>query len=153
MYKVQNTVVRVWTTWSVDHKQSYNDATWIHLRTKGNLLSCTLYHAAELNYSTFSILIRTLFTVSEGQKIRCGFDSGSWVGFWKKDRAAVRAVRTIQCNNLLFYLLFIILYNIYNILFIRPAVITDNAIAIRHPVTIIFIFIIVLPKVRIRTAT
>lgn len=50
MYKVQNIVVRVWMTWSVNHKQSYNDATWIHLHTKGNLLSCTLYHAAEHNY-------------------------------------------------------------------------------------------------------
>ena len=46
----------------------------------------------------------------------CGLDSRSWPGFWKNDRAAVRAVRTIQ-YNLLFYLLFIILYNIlYNII-------------------------------------
>ena len=42
------------------------------------------------------------------------------------------------------------LYNIYNLLFIRLAVITHNWIVIRHPVTIIFIFIIVLPYVRIR---
>jgi len=32
----------------------------------------------------------------------------SWAAFWKNDGAAVRAVRTIQYNNLLFYLLFII---------------------------------------------
>jgi len=72
----------------------------------------------------------------------------SWAEFWKNDRAAVRAVRTIQHKNLLFYLLFIlynILYNIYNLLFIRLAVITHNWIIIRHPVTIIFIFTIVLP--------
>ena len=40
----------------------------------------------------------------------CGLDSRSSAGFWKNYRAAVRAVRTIQYNNLLFYLLFIILY-------------------------------------------
>ena len=47
-------------------------------------------------YRIFSNLIRTLFTVSEGLKIRCGLDSRSWAGFWKNGRAAVRAVRTIQ---------------------------------------------------------
>jgi len=82
-------------------------------------------------------------------RIACGLDSRSSPGFWKNNRAAVRAVRTIQYNNLLFYLLFIILYNIsyniYNLLFIRLAVITHTWIVIRHPVTIIFIFIIVLP--------
>jgi hypothetical protein len=40
-------------------------------------------------------------------RIGCGLDSWSRAGFWKNDRAAVRAVRTIQYNNLLFYLLFI----------------------------------------------
>ena len=45
-------------------------------------------------------------------RIACGLDSRSWAGFYKNDRAAVRAVRTIQYNNLLFYLLFIILYTI-----------------------------------------
>jgi hypothetical protein len=44
-------------------------------------------------------------------RIECGLHSRSTAGFWKNDRAAVRAVRTIQCNNLLFYLLFIILYD------------------------------------------
>ena len=82
-------------------------------------------------------------------RITCGLDLWSWAGFWKNDRAAVRAVWTIQYNNLLFYLLFIILYNIlcnvYNLLFIRLAIITYNWIVIRHPVTIIFIFTIVLP--------
>jgi len=29
-------------------------------------------------------------------RIACGLDSRSRVGFWKNDRAAVRAVRTIQ---------------------------------------------------------
>jgi len=48
-------------------------------------------------------------------------------------RAAVCTARTIQHNNLLF----IILYNIYNLLFIRLAVITHNWIVIRHPTTII----------------
>jgi len=37
-----------------------------------------------------------------------GLDSRSRAGFWKNDKAAVRAVRTIQYNNLLFYLLLII---------------------------------------------
>jgi len=63
-------------------------------------------------------------------RIACGLDSRSWAGFWKNDRAALRAVRTIQYNNLLFCLVFIILYsilyNIYNLLFIRLAVITHN---------------------------
>ena len=63
-------------------------------------------------------------------RIACGLDSRSWAGFWKNDRAAVRAVRTIQYNNLLFYLLFTILYNIYNLLFIRLAVITHNWISL-----------------------
>jgi len=66
-------------------------------------------------------------------RITCRFYSRSWAGFWKNDRAAVRAVRTIQYNNLLF----IISYNIYNLLFIRFAIITHNWIVIRHPVIII----------------
>jgi len=70
-------------------------------------------------------------------RIACGLDSRSWAGFWKNDRAAVYAVRTIQYNNLLFYLLLIKLYNIYNLLFTTLAVITHNSIAIRHPVTVI----------------
>jgi len=70
-------------------------------------------------------------------RIVCGLDSRSWAGFWKNDRAAVRAVRTIQHNNILSYLLFIILYNNYNLLFITLAVITNNWIVIHHPGTII----------------
>jgi hypothetical protein len=42
--------------------------------------------------------------------IACGLDSRSRAGFWKNDGAAVRAVRTVQYNNLLFYLLLIIIY-------------------------------------------
>jgi hypothetical protein len=41
-------------------------------------------------------------------RIECGLDSRSRAGFWKNDRASVRAVRTIQ--------LFIILFILYNIL-------------------------------------
>jgi len=41
--------------------------------------------------------------------IACGLDSRSRAGFWKNDGAAVRAVRTIQDNNL-FYLLLIVIY-------------------------------------------
>ena len=41
-------------------------------------------------------------------RIACGLDSRSRAGFWKNDRAAVRAVRTIQQ--------FIVLFNIYNII-------------------------------------
>ena len=65
-------------------------------------------------------------------RIACGLDSRSWPGFWKNDRAAVRAGRTIQYNNL-FYLLFIIY--IYNLLFIRFSVITHNWIVICHSVS------------------
>jgi len=93
-----------------------------------------------VKYRIFSNLIRTVFTVSEGKKnqmrirIACGLDSRSWAGFWKNDRAAVRGVGTIQYNNLLLYLLFIILYNIlhniYNLLFIRLAVITHNKVSL-----------------------
>jgi hypothetical protein len=32
----------------------------------------------------------------------CGLNSRSRAGFWKNDRAAVCAIRTIQYNNLLF---------------------------------------------------
>jgi hypothetical protein len=67
-------------------------------------------------------------------RIACRLDSWLWAVFWKNDRATVRAVRTIQYNNLLFYLLFIILYNIlyniYNLLFIRLTVITHNWISL-----------------------
>jgi hypothetical protein len=41
--------------------------------------------------------------------IACGLDSLSRAGFWKNDGAAVRAVRTTQYNNSLFYLLLIII--------------------------------------------
>jgi len=82
-------------------------------------------------------------------RIACGLDLRSWAGFWKNDRAAVRAVRTIQYNNLLF----IILYNIYNLSFTALAVITHNSIAIRHPVTIISCgaFVPLAVKWRLRT--
>jgi len=42
--------------------------------------------------------------------IVCGLDSRLRAGFWKNDGAAVRAIRTIQYNNLLFYSLLIIIY-------------------------------------------
>jgi len=41
-------------------------------------------------------------------RVACGLDSRSQAGFWKHDRASVRAVRTIQS--------FIILFIIYNII-------------------------------------
>jgi len=41
--------------------------------------------------------------------IACGLDWQSRAGFRKNDRATVRAVRTIQYKNLLFYLLLIII--------------------------------------------
>jgi len=65
-------------------------------------------------------------------RIACGLDSRSWAGFSKNDRASVRAARTIQYNNLLFYLLFIILYNICILLFIRLAVITQSRTYLLH---------------------
>ena len=46
-------------------------------------------------------------------RIACGLDSRSRPGFWKNDRAAVRAVRTIQQFIILF-----IMYIIYYIIFI-----------------------------------
>ena len=46
-------------------------------------------------------------------RIACQLDSRSWAGFWKNDRAAVRAVRTIQYNNLLFSLLFVIIIIVF----------------------------------------
>ena len=42
--------------------------------------------------------------------IACGLDLRSKAGFWKNDIATVRAVRTVQYNNLLFYLLLNIIY-------------------------------------------
>jgi hypothetical protein len=53
-----------------------------------------------MNYRIFSNLIRTLFTVLEGQKVGCVLDSRSRAGFWKNDTAAVHAVRTIQYNTI-----------------------------------------------------
>jgi hypothetical protein len=41
--------------------------------------------------------------------IACGLDSPSRAGFWKNYGAPVRVVRTIRYNNLLFYLLVIII--------------------------------------------
>ena len=79
-------------------------------------------------------------------RIACGLDWRSWAGFCKNGRAAVRAVRTIQYDNLLFYLLFIILYNIYNLLLIRLAVITHNWISLPCRLAAVE------GKVRIRTA-
>ena len=70
-------------------------------------------------------------------RIACGLDSRSWAGFWKNDRAAVRAVRTIQYNNLLFYLLFIIYYTIYTIHYSTHWPPSLSPIAIGHPVTAI----------------
>jgi len=63
-----------------------------------------------------------------GIRIAWGLDLRSWAEFWKNGRAAVRAV-IIQYNNLLFYL-FIILYNIYNLFFIRLAFINHNWISL-----------------------
>jgi hypothetical protein len=51
-------------------------------------------------------------------RIVCGLDSRSRAGFWKSDRAAVRAVRTIQyfiilfiIYNIIYYIIFIIYYS------------------------------------------
>jgi hypothetical protein len=40
----------------------------------------------------------------------CGLYSRSRAGFWKNDAAAVSAIRTMQYNNILFYLSLIIIY-------------------------------------------
>ena len=60
------------------------------------------------------------------KKLDADLIRGRELDFGKNDRDAVRAVSTIQYKNLLFYLLFIVLYNIYNLLFTRLAVITHN---------------------------
>ena len=59
-------------------------------------------------------------------RITCGLHSRLRAGFWKNDRATVRAIRTIKYNNLLFN----ILHNIYNLLLIRLATITHNCISL-----------------------
>jgi len=59
----------------------------------------------EWNYRIFLNIMCTLFTVLEGQKVGCVLDSRSRAGFLKNDTAAVHAVRTIQYNHLLSYLL------------------------------------------------
>jgi hypothetical protein len=53
-------------------------------------------------YSFKGLKIQTQIT------IMCGLDLRSRAGFWKNNGAAVCAIRTIQYNNLLFYLLLII---------------------------------------------
>jgi hypothetical protein len=55
-------------------------------------------------YRIFSNLMRTFFTVLEGQKVGCVLNSRSRVGIWKNDTAAVHAVRTIQYNH--YYLIY-----------------------------------------------
>jgi len=60
------------------------------------------------------------------KKLDADLIRGRELDFGKNDRDAVRAVSTIQYKNLLFYLLFIVLYNIYNLLFTRLAVITPK---------------------------
>jgi hypothetical protein len=52
-------------------------------------------------YRIFSNIMRTLFTVLEGEKVGCVLDSRSRAGFWKNDTAAVHAVRTIKLSYLL----------------------------------------------------
>jgi len=69
-----------------------------------------------VEYRIFSNRIRSLFYSFRGLKnqmritVACGLDSRSRAGFWKNDGAAVRAARTIKCNNLISYLLLIIIY-------------------------------------------
>ena len=61
--------------------------------------------------------------------IACGLDSRSRVGFWKNDGAAVRAVRTIQYNNLLFYSLLNIIYYLSDLL---SSLITESLSVLRR---------------------
>ena len=66
------------------------------------------------------------FYSSRGLKnqMRIRFAVVSWI--LEKWQNRCSTVRTIKYNNLLFYLLFIILYNICNLFFIRLAVIIHN---------------------------
>jgi hypothetical protein len=61
--------------------------------------------------------------------IVCGLDSRSRAGFWKNYGAAVRTVRTIQYNNLLFYLFLIIIYYSSDLL---SSVITESLSVLRR---------------------
>jgi hypothetical protein len=64
-------------------------------------------------YRILSNVIRTLFTVLDSKKIRCGLQTRSRAGFWKNDRAAVCAVRiqynTIQYNTIMYCIIYYLL--------------------------------------------
>jgi len=61
--------------------------------------------------------------------IACGLDSWSRAGFWKNYGATVHAVRTIQYNNLLFYLLLIVIYYLSDS---PPSLITESLSVLRR---------------------
>jgi hypothetical protein len=63
--------------------------------------------------------------------IACGLDSRTRAGFWKNDGATIHAVRTIQYNNLLFYLLLIVIYSSYS----PSSLITESLSVLRRDCT------------------
>ena len=75
----------------------------------------TVYHCCDSLIPYILESCPHLFYSFRGLKIQmwiiiaCRLDSQSRAGFWKNDRAAVRAIRTIQYDNLLFYLVLIII--------------------------------------------
>jgi hypothetical protein len=76
--------------------------------TSKTSVSLEIPHILESNPHTF-------YSFKELKKqmwitITCGLNSRSRAGFWKNDGTTIHVVRTIQYNNLLFYLLLIILY-------------------------------------------
>jgi hypothetical protein len=56
-----------------------------------------------LIYRIFSNLILTLFTVSDGQKIRCRLDSWLRAGFWKNDKSRCTCCKN---NTIIYYFIY-----------------------------------------------
>jgi len=88
--------------------QPINQLWNVDRRIKNNTANCNLPYILESNPPPFYSFrgLKNQMRI----RIACRLDSRSWAGFWKIYRAAVRAVRTIQYNNLLFCLLFITLF-------------------------------------------
>ena len=76
--------------------------SWIKGPKSGMIIPLDIYIYIYIYiYRIFSNLISTIFSFKRLKnqmriRIACGLDSRSRAGFWKNDRAAVRAVRTIK---------------------------------------------------------
>jgi hypothetical protein len=107
-----------WSGWKCRRKllfsyQSFKYKLWSTLQYLDIIL--WHFHSHNVQYLCSSWIVNCTYKVPyilesnphpfysfRGLKIRCGLDSWSRTGFWKNDRAAIRAVRTMQYNNLLF---------------------------------------------------